>query len=68
MKVILKWTNKFSHEEGFVKSVSDKEKHFINTYDCSEAKQYSEKNVDKVLKKLESYGEANNNDFEIICC
>ena len=38
--MIIKWINRNSREEGFVKSVSAKEKHFVNTFDRSEAKVY----------------------------
>lgn len=61
--VVIKWKNKFSGEEGFVESVSTKEQHFINTYDQSQAKQYSESSAKGIITKLISYGEAENNDF-----
>jgi len=65
--MIIKWTNKYSGETGFVKSVSDKEEHFINTFDKKSAKTYkSESAAKRVITKLASYGEADANDFSII--
>ena len=64
--VIFKWTNKFSGETGYVASLSAKDECFINTYDEAKAKKYSEKSVKGILKKLENYGETENNDFEVV--
>ena len=64
--VIIKWTNKFSNETGYVESISTKNKCFYSTYDSAEAKQYSEKSVSSMMKKLESYGETEDNYFEVI--
>ena len=58
------WKNKFSGEQGYVKSVSNKEKHFVNTYEVTEAKSY--KTIDsakKIIEKLISYGEAELNEL-----
>lgn len=64
---ILKWTNKYSGETGYVKSISAKEKHFENTYDITEAKQYKTASVaNRMIASLVAYGEADNNDFEVI--
>ena len=63
---IVKWTNKFSGETGYIASVSTKNKSFINTFEKSEAKEYSDKYVKNVLSKMEEYGETENNDFEVI--
>jgi len=65
--MIIKWTNKFSGETGFVKSVSTKEKHFINAFDQKSAKKYKDaSSAERVIKALISYGEAEANDFAII--
>lgn len=64
--VIIKWTNKFSNETGYVASLSTKNKCFYSTYDASEAKQYSEKSVNSLMAKLESYHETDDNYFEAI--
>ena len=64
--VIIKWTYKFSNETGYVASLSTKNKCFYNTFDQSEAKQYSEKSVATLMSKLASYHETDDNDFEVI--
>ena len=63
-KVVLKWRNKFSGEEGYVKSVSVAKGYFINTFNKYDAKTYvTPKAVDNDLQKLNSLGEMLNNDF-----
>jgi ribosomal protein L13 len=64
--VIIKWTNKYSNESGYVASISTKNECFINTFEESEAKRYSEKSVKGMLTKLESFHETDDNDFEVI--
>ena len=64
--VVLKWTNKYSGETGYVASVSTKEQCFVNTFDKAEAKRYSEKAVKGILTKLDNYHETDNNIFEMI--
>lgn len=64
MCVLLKWRNKFSGEEGFVKSVSKANGYFINTWDARYAKVYKgEKTLAKDLETLNMIGETKNNDF-----
>jgi hypothetical protein len=66
MKAIIKWTNKYSKETGYVGSVSNKKRCFHNS-DLSGAKQYGdEKSAKRAITQLTSYGEAENNDFEIV--
>ena len=63
---VIRWTNKYSGEQGYVGSLSTKNKCFYNA-DRSGAKQYSsEKAARKAITMLESYGEAENNTFEIL--
>ena len=63
MKVI-RWTNKFSKETGFVKELG--EDHFINTWDKAEAAKYrTQKAAEKVLVTLNEIGEGANNDFVV---
>ena len=63
----IKWINKFSQETGFVASISEKEKHFNNTFDESSAKEYkTERSAASAIRKLVSFGEAEMNDFVII--
>ena len=64
--VIIKWTNKYSNETGYVASISTKNECFVNTFEQSEAKRYSEKSVKGMLTKLESFHETDDNDFEVI--
>lgn len=65
--MIIKWINKYSREEGFVKSVDLKQRHFNNTFDKAEAKVYGNKGAAaKVVKALIDFGEGENNDFEIV--
>ena len=67
MAKAIKWTNKFSNESGYVKSVKKADGHFVNTYDVSEAKVYSRQyDLDRAMKTLEDIGETENNTFEII--
>lgn len=67
--VIIKWTNKFSGEVGYVKQLRSKDKCFENTYEKSEAKRYASMSAaNGVLTKLASYGEDENNNFEVIEC
>jgi hypothetical protein len=64
--VVLKWTNKYSGESGYVAQVSTKNRSFVNTFDAAEAKEYSEKSVKGILTKLESFGETEDNIFEVV--
>ena len=64
--VIIKWINKYSGETGYVAAISSKNRCFVNTYDRDMAKGYSEKAVKGMISKLESFGEAENNEFEIL--
>ena len=65
--VIIKWTNKFSNESGFVKEVKTKEQHFVNTFNQTEAKTYkTDAGARKIINKLIEFGEANNNNFEVV--
>ena len=63
---ILKWTNKFSGETGYVQSISAKESHFNNTFEAGDAKRYkTEKSANQAIKTLSKYGECDNNNFEV---
>ncbi len=66
-KSILGWRNRYSGEEGFVKSVSLKKGYFENTFNKSNAKSYvNEGLVRKDLNILNTIGETQNNDFFLI--
>ena len=64
--VIIKWTNKYSNESGYVASISTKNECFYNTFDKNEAKKYSERSLASMMKKLESFHETDDNIFEAI--
>ena len=64
--VIIKWTNKYSNETGYIASLSTKNNCFVNTFEQDKAKKYSEKSVPGIMKKLEAYHETDNNEFEVI--
>ena len=63
MKVI-RWTNRFSKETGFVKALA--EDHFINTWEKADAAKYrTKKDAEKVLVTLNEFGENVNNEFVV---
>lgn len=64
--VIIKWTNKYSNESGYVASLSTKNECFYNTFEQSEARRYSEKSVASLMTKLASFHETDDNEFEVI--
>lgn len=65
--MIIKWTNKFSGETGFVKSINKREKHFDNTFNKAEARRYaSVGSATQIVNMLMSFGEGENNNFEIV--
>lgn len=64
--VVLKWRNKFSGEEGYVRSVRPSYDMFINTFNKGEAKIYpceGSAQYVKDLNTLERIGETVNNIF-----
>lgn len=61
---VLKWTNKYSGETGYVGTVSKKKGYFTNEPDVLKAKRYvTNKAVNNDLETLKSFGEFENNDF-----
>ena len=65
--MIIKWTNKFSQETGFVKTISKAKNCFMNTFDASEARVFkSEKDAQKAIATLTEMGEAENNIFTVV--
>lgn len=62
----IRWTNKYSQETGFVKTISKAKKCFINTFDASEARVFkTEKDAQKAIVSLTEMGEAENNIFTV---
>lgn len=60
----IKWTNKWSGEVGFVKSINTKESYFENTFDESEAKVFAKNAITKALKQLAAF--ADWNEYETV--
>lgn len=60
----LKWKNRYSGEEGYVKQVNVSKGHFTNTFVYEEAKKYPTlKSLETDVKKLIQMGEGDNNEF-----
>ena len=67
MAKVIKWTNKYSNEQGYVKGIKKTEGHFDNTYDAAEAKTFSRQcDIARAMNTLEAIGECENNDFEVV--
>lgn len=65
--VKIKWTNKYSNETGFVKDIDNANKHFINTFEEANAKNFRSKiNANTVISNLLAFGEGENNTFEVV--
>lgn len=61
---VLKWTNKYSGETGYVGTVSRKKGYFTNEPDVLKAKRYATDNtINNDLETLKSFGEFENNNF-----
>jgi len=67
MANILRWTNKYSNEQGYVKCIAKANGYFENTFDAAEAKVYKRQcDITKALNTLEALGECENNIFEAV--
>lgn len=65
---IIKWTNKYSNEVGYVRYIKEEKRHFINTYDKSEAEKYRTKEKAEIaIDVLNAIGEGKMNQFSIEC-
>lgn len=63
----VKWKNKFSGEEGFVKNIRLFRGYFENTFEMSNARLYCSMHECKTaLKVLKQIGEDRQNNFEIV--
>lgn len=61
---VLKWTNKYSGETGYVGSVSKKKDYFTNEPDTLKTKRYvTDTAINNDLETLKSFGEFENNNF-----
>lgn len=65
-KCVIKWTNKYSNEEGFVREIKLKEGYFVNTFNIDEAKLYTENNAKGMITLLSKTKESINNIFSIV--
>ncbi len=62
--MIIKWTNKYSGEQGYVMKLHRKEEYFENTFDETEALSVPKKDVKKTISLLDGY--CPNNTYEAI--
>ena len=63
----IQWTNKYSGETGYVKTVSAAKKCFINTFDKNEARKFrSDAEAEKTIVVLNEMGEGENNTFAVV--
>lgn len=53
--MIIKWTNKYSGEVGYVKKMNYRQRYFENTWNQKEAKIFSKDTVMKALELLQDY-------------
>ena len=61
---VLKWTNKYSGETGYVGTVSKKKGYFTSEPDMLKAKRFvTDAAINNDLEILKSFGEFENNDF-----
>lgn len=61
----IKWTNRFSGEQGYVKEI--KPDHFINTFEKADGENFrSRREAEKAVAMLCDCGEGVNNEFEIV--
>ena len=64
---IIKWTNKFSGDTGYVESVSFKDKHINSTPDITKAKSYSSFKVAAgIISKLRNNDVDQQNNYEVL--
>ncbi len=67
MAKVVAWTNKFSSETGFVKTISKKKGYFENTFVKEEARKFrSEKEAMNAVAQLKELGEDEKNDFTVV--
>lgn len=65
--MLIKWTNKISGEQGFVRNIRIFRGYFENTYDIKEAHVFNTTHqCDAALKLLRQFGETKQNRFELV--
>lgn len=63
----IQWTNKYSNEQGYVKSISKAKKCFMNTFDVEQAREFkTEAAAQKTIDALIEMGEGLNNNFAVV--
>lgn len=61
----IKWTNRWSGEQGFVREVMSD--HFVNTFDEKEGANFkTRREAEKIITALFECGEGLNNSFEVV--
>lgn len=51
----IRWTNKYSGEQGFVKSLNLRGNYFVNTFDKAEARVYKMTSIERILHMLNNF-------------
>lgn len=64
--IIIKWSNTISGDTGYIERLDYKNRHFINTYDESNAFWFEAEVLNDLLELLHEYNESKNNLFEAI--
>lgn len=62
--MIIKWRNKWSGEEGYVKCLNRKGGYFENTFEKSEAKVWNKNAIARTIKTLCEY--CSDNEYEAV--
>lgn len=62
----IKWINKWSREEGYVKTVHKAEGYFENTFEQAAARKYTMAEAEAAVAVLNEIGEADDNELYII--
>lgn len=63
---IIKWTNIYSNETGYVQMIRHSKNHFVNTFDKESARKYrTDKEARKAVDDLIVMGEGKTNIFSI---
>jgi len=67
MKVVLKWTNKYSQETGYVAKIAKSKGYFENAEAVADARKFrSVKEAETAIATLVEIGEAENNNFAAV--
>ena len=66
MRKVIKWTNKYSNETGYVRVIRKSLKYFENTFDVRLARKFkSDIEINDAIQTLNYIGEGENNIFSI---